>query len=252
MKKHILYIFICLLSLSALANSASQKEFEKGNGLFQKGAYVKAIEAYEQILKQGEESSALYFNLGNAYYKTDNIAAAILNYERAKRLNPSDEDIDFNLKLSNLRVTDKIEPLPEVFFKRWWANMSSMLSTDGWAKVSIGFLFISLFFFIVYTISVSVAIKKLFFFGGFLLIFTGAGSYFLGKFSMDLHYSNQEAILFSPSVYIKSSPDERSTDLFILHEGTKVKILDTVGEWKKIRIDNGNLGWVKANEMKEI
>lgn len=252
MKKHILYIFISLLSLHALGDSLAQKEFKKGNDLFQKGDFAKAISIYEHVLKQGEESSELYFNLGNAYYKTDNTAAAILNYERAKRLNPSDEDIDFNLKLTNLRVTDKIEALPEVFFKRWWAVLSSMLSTDGWAKISIGILFTSLFFFIIYTISVSVALKKLFFFGGILLIFAGAGSYFLGNFSMELHYSNQEAILFSPSVYIKSSPDERSTDLFMLHEGTKVKILDTVGEWKKIRIDNGNLGWAKANEMKEI
>ena len=235
-----------------MAAGVAQKEFEKGNDLFQKGEYAKAIAVYEEILKGGEESPELYFNLGNAYYKTENIPASILNYERAKRLNPNDEDIDFNLKLSNLKVTDKIEAIPEVFFKKWWSRLSGIISTDGWAKLSIGILFISLFFFIIYTVSGNVNLKKLFFFSGILFVFSGVGSYFLGMHSMHLNYGNQEAILFSPSVYVKSSPDERSTDLFILHEGTKVKILDVVGGWKKIRIDNGSLGWIRMNEMKEI
>jgi len=252
MKKNIIYLFLCLLSFSCLAGSSVTQEFDKGNRFFQKGDYQKASQIYESILKQGDESAELYFNLGNAYYKSENIASAILNYERAKRLNPSDEDIDFNLKLANMHITDKIDPLPQVFYKRWWSSFSEIFSTDAWAKISISILFISLLLFILYTTSASTVVKKIFFFGGIMFIFSGICSYFLGQHSMNNHYGNQEAILFSPSVYIKSSPDEKSTDLFMLHEGTKVKILDSIGEWKKIRIENGNLGWAKVSEMKVI
>jgi tetratricopeptide (TPR) repeat protein len=252
MKKLILYLLMGLLHTGLVSADQIHQEFQKGNNFFQKGDYVKAAQTYENILKHGEEAAELYFNLGNAYFKSGNIPASILNYERAKRLDPSDEDIDFNLKLVNLRITDKIEALPEIFFKRWWIELSGLLSTDAWAQASLILFFMSLAFLIVYSISASIGLKKLFFFCGILFIFAGAGSYFLGKQSLQLNYGNEEAILFSQSTYIKSSPDEKSIDAFILHEGTKVRVLDSLGEWKKIRIDNGNQGWVKSAEITEI
>src|SRR5512147_2306099 len=126
-----------LMLLFALAGRADETmlQFEQGNQYYRNAAFADAVKTYELILATGRESAALYYNLGNAYFKMQNMPAAILNYERALRLAPGDEDIRYNLRLANLRVIDKIEPVPELFFVGWWKEILAMYSSATWAMI---------------------------------------------------------------------------------------------------------------------
>ncbi len=253
--QRILLIIITMLFFFAeisYCNDITKETFEQANEAYQNGNYLKSIEYYNQIIENGFIASELYYNLGNAYFKLKKIPEAILNYERAARLDPSDEDIKFNLKIANLQTLDKIEPLPKLFYQQWWEYLANWLSSGTWSIVMICFIwlfFISLagFLFIYSTI-----IKKISFLVAIFSFVFAILSFIFAETNYSEETSKDCAIIFSESVYIKSSPDIESTDLFILHEGTKVEVMEKVGDWIKIKLANGNVGWLPENTIEII
>ncbi len=249
MKYLVLYsILLFGIQLSHAENSS----FEDGNNLFKEGKYQEAIDSYESIINSGLESGALYYNLGNAYYKNNNIPKAILNYERAQLLLPHDKDIKYNLGLCNSKITDKLKTVDEFFLITWFKNLRNKTKSDTWAFISILSFFITIISAGFFLFSRSRSLKQIFFaLGIFLLLFTILTFDFSAN-QKSLLTNRDHAIIFEPSVAIKSSPSDSGTELFILHEGTKVKVIETVGGWNRIQISDGNEGWAPAQTMEVI
>ena len=217
-----------------------------------RGQYQQAITQYEALLKQGA-SADLYYNLGNAYYRTENIPEAVLNYERALLLSPGDRDIRFNLQIARSKTFDKIVPESEMFFVTWYRSLVSMMSVDAWARTALVSLAITIILLLVYLFSERIWLRKAGFFGGvaLLLLFVGA-NIFAWQQKKDL-LNRKGAIIFAPSVTVKSTPAANGTDLFILHEGTKVVITDgSMKEWKEIRLADGKEGWIESKHIRVI
>ena len=248
----ILISSILFLSPLLIFAQANDPLFQKANELYKKSLYDSSAAIYSKILESGMVSQEIYFNLGNSLYKTKKIPQAILNYERALKLAPNDEDIKINLALANLFVVDKIVAVPELFYIRWWTSMSNLLSEYYWSLLSIGFTWLVLASAVLFILSQSRGIRKTIFNIGLTFMFLTVFSFLFGKKQSEHVISNNSAIVFDSSVYIKSSPDEKGVDLFILHEGVKLLILDEIGEWKRIRIANGNEGWIKAESIEII
>lgn len=251
MRTRLISTLVFAVCFTKLFADNSNSFFEQANNFYQQKEYAKAIELYDSVLKSGNESAGLFFNLGNAYFKNGENTLAILNYEKAKKLNPKDEDAEFNLRLANLKVVDKIETLPQLFLVKWWNGFVGMNSSEQWGFYLVislwaGFLFGAIFIF-----TNNFSLKRISFFSMiFVLIITILFSFF--SFSQNKNEQREFAIVFSPNAYIKSAPDEQATDLFILHEGVKVQITDEVGEWKKIKLSDGKIGWMKIEMMEVI
>lgn len=226
--------------------------FERGNQLYLQAKYAEAIALYEQILQSGYENGELYFNLGNANYKTGKIQNAIVNYERAKQLLPRDEDIQFNLQLANLQVVDKIDVVPKLFVYRWFDSLTTAfsLSTMGWIVYAFYLLTLSAFAYLLF--APTFAQKRVSMFAG--IVFSAALLLtMIGLAVQSYKESNTEfAIVMSDVVNIKSSPDSKGNDLFVLHKGLKVQVVDYVNHWRKIRLADGKVGWMPEDECEII
>jgi len=242
---------LSFISLSANASDPAT-EFAKANGFYQKQNYDSAAKIYEQLVSQEYLSTEVYFNLANCYYKLDRISRAILNYERALKINPDDEDAAFNLKVAQLKVVDKIEPVPEIFYVRWIKSVSGTFTTDGWSRFIIGCTWIMFLFAVIYILSARTTIKRIAFVLASFFLIVIVCSWVLSRQSYADHVSQKSAVVMSVSAYVKSSPGDNNTDLFLLHEGTRVDILDEFENWVKIRIANGSVGWLKSSEMEVI
>ncbi len=249
-------VITILLFLSVFLQTAvagpEQLLIAKANRAYAAGAYTDASATYKKVVSMGLESPELYYNLGNTYFKMNDYAYAILWYERAKRLDPANEDIDFNLRVANNKIADKIEPLPELFYKRWYNGIVTLFSTDTWAGTGIIFFLLSLALGAVYMMSRVMMLRKTGFWLGSVMLLFSFFCLFFAWTGHSLVQNANEAILVSPTVTIKSSPDEKSVDLFVLHEGTKVQLKDQIGSWYEIRISNGSVGWIPAAALEKI
>ena len=225
---------------------------KNANRDFTDANFQDAINKYEKIVEQGYESTELYFNLGNAYYKQNVIAKAILNYERALLLNPNDNDIKYNLELTDRWVADKIEVLSVFFFTSWVRGTKNIFSSDNWAIISIISFIVALFFISLYLYTRSISIKKLSFWIGFLVFVISVITFIFSYQQKQKIIENKTAIIINPSVTIKSSPDASGTDLFVLHEGTKVWIEDKISDWNEIKLSDGSKGWLKSEDFEVI
>lgn len=225
---------------------------EKANKAYADGHYSAALELYQQVVKEGYQSADLYYNTGNAYFKTNDLPNAILYYERAKRLDPGSEDISFNLKVANSRISDKIESLPEMFYRRWFISLSAQFSSDAWAKAGIVMFILSLLCAATYIISRILIVRKIGFWMTILSFVVSLIFVIFAYQNFQFIQNQNEAIIFAPTVTIKSSPDDKSIDLFVLHEGTKVKLLDHIGNWWEIKIANGSVGWLPSSSIERI
>lgn len=252
MKKIYLLIIIAALAIMPAFSSTQADLFNKANAFYQKGDFVSAIANYKKIVESGEESPAVYFNLGNAYYKLNKTADAILSFERARLLAPDDEDIEFNLKIANLRTIDRFQTIPSPFFVQWYNSLRSLYSSSTWAVLAVVMFWIAAVSFIAFMILWSVKLRKLTFAVGVLSLLIGVFSLISAHQKYGIESNRDTAIVYQPSVYVKSSPEDKSTDLFILHEGTKIKVLDSVSGWFKIRLANGNLGWLREKSVQII
>jgi len=246
------FIFISLLCIQSLF-ALTSAQLSKGNKAYEEGKFADAIMYYEQIVAEEKlRSAALYFNLGNSYYKLTDYPNAILNYERALRMSPNEADIQYNLDLANGKIEDKIEPLPQLFYKRWYYSFRNAAGQDAWASLflicfALSVLALGLFF-----LSSKSAYKKLGFYGCFA--FLSAALVFISlAFSMR-HWQDiqREAIVFAGSVSVKSSPVESGTGLFVIHSGTKVKITDELGAWRRVKLADGNEGWLQSGDIEEL
>lgn len=248
MKKISLFIAI----FAFVANILAQDLQKQAAAAYTKGNYTQSAEMLETLLKQKGESADLYYNLGNAYYKSDRIADAILNYEKALLLSPGDDDIQHNLEIAKLKTVDKITPVGTFLLTDWLKTFRSQMSSNGWATTAIVFFLIfvlSLFF---YFFAGRIWMKKVAFFGGlFMLLLSIVANYAAYAQKQALEEQTQ-AIVFSPSVVAKSTPDASGTDLFLLHQGTKVTLKEQVGEWTNVELEDGNVGWIQNSNFKPV
>ena len=247
--KKVSAIVLLLLLAPMAANAATKAEADSA---YVNGNYQKAITQYESLLKQGA-SAEIYYNLGNAYYRTENITRAVLNYERALLLSPGDGDIRFNLQIARSKTIDKIVPESEMFFVTWYRSLVNMMSVDGWGRTALVSLALVIVLFLVYLFSARVWMQKVGFFGGgVLLVLFVVSNFFAWQQRQNLLY-RQGAIVVAPSVTVKSTPAQNGTDLFILHEGTKVIITDgSMKNWREVRLADGKKGWIESKKIEVI
>ncbi len=251
MRKIIAIIAIFSIAFSAFA-SVDDSLMQQGNTAYQNGDYELAIDCYHEIISHGNEGAILYYNLGNAYFKAKQTPEALLWYERALRLDPSNEDIKHNIAYANMQITDKIEVLPELFIVRWWNALSKSMTVTGWAMSAVvfgAFLALSIALILVSRrrwFSVTTVVLAL-----FSLIIAIFSLIFASKESK--RYIRQpEAIVMQSVVNAKGTPNETGTSLFVIHEGLKVAVTDRVGTWVEIRLPNGEKGWVEAATVEII
>ncbi|MBW6460875.1 MAG: tetratricopeptide repeat protein [Bacteroidales bacterium] len=227
-------------------------QMESANQAYLASDFSLAAEQYEQIIISGYESAALYFNLGNAYFKLNQVPAAILYYEKALKLDPADESIRFNVELANSRIIDKIDPLPELFLRTWFRNARNLFSSDLWAKAGVACFIMLLIAILIFLAASSVMVRKISFWAG-VFLFVSLSFSMLFSISSYRDYSQKKTgIIFTPTVTVKSSPNENSVDLFVIHEGTRVFITDRVENWSEVRLINGNIGWLKTETYRPI
>ena len=237
----------CLLPLSSHALTKADADSS-----YVRGEYQQAIKEYESLLKNGA-SADLYYNLGNAYYRTENITKAVLNYERALLLSPSDRDIRFNLQMARSKTIDKITPEQEMFFITWYRSLVNLASVDGWARTALWALALAIVLALLYLFSDRIWLRKVGFFGALFLIAIFVFSNIFAHQQKELLVNRKGAIVTASSVTVKSTPDKKGTDLFILHEGTKVTITDSsMREWKGVRLADGKEGWIETKQIELI
>jgi tetratricopeptide (TPR) repeat protein len=217
------------------------------------GMYGMALEYYRYVIDTlNEESAALYYNMGNTSFRRNDLASAILYYEKALKLAPNDDDIIFNLGLANSRIPDKIEPVPEMLLVRWYKKITHLLTPNQWTYITLGALAISLIFLALYFVAYNIVIRKVGFWMGVVLFLFFIFSLTISYQTATEQTARNTGIVFSASLTVKSSPEESSADLFVLHEGAKVWILDQLSGWYKIKIANGSVGWIPAKEIEVI
>jgi tetratricopeptide (TPR) repeat protein len=249
----IFYASLLTINFVSLSGQESQMErFNEGARLYSSGKYKEALETWQSVYSTGIRSANLDYNIGNAAFKLNYIPDAILFYERALLLKPGDEDIQYNLQIARTLVVDKFVEIPELFFVKWYNYLSLSLSTNSWAKISIICFILFLSSLSLYIYSSRYNRKVSGFWLAIILIVASLSSLAFSVRNKNLIYYNSKAIIFSPLVNGKSSPDNSGKDLFVLHEGTKVTIEDEVGGWYEIRLSDGNKGWIPANSFRKI
>lgn len=248
--KRLFNIILALLFTTTLV--AQEDLLRKANELYTKDQFTEAIEVYNQILMANVESPEVYFNLGNAYYKTKQYPKAILNYERAQLLSPEDEDIAFNLQVANQNVVDSIQELPGIFIVRWWNSLVNSQTTDTWALISIISFLLFLTLAGVYFFARSGDIRRTAFWIACLFLTTSTFSWSFAAQQKSRLVDHTFAIVMQPSVTIKSSPSEKGTNLFVVHEGLKVKVTDKLGDWLEVRLADGKKGWLMTESIERI
>lgn len=241
----LLLMLIIPCGASAITKQNADMEYQKGN-------YQQAIKDYQEILQKGV-SADIYYNLGNAYYRTDNIAQSILAYERALRLSPGDEDIRFNLQFVRSKTIDKITPESEMFFVTVYKSMVNFTSVDHWAVTAIVSLAVALLLLLLYLFGSKLVLRKIGFFGAAILLVVFLLSNLFAWQQKKSFEDNSGAIVTAPTVSVKKIPADNSDDSFVIHEGTKVYIIDrSMKNWRQIRLDDGREGWMRVGTIEEI
>ena len=248
----LLHISILCLSCLGIFAQSPMERFEKANELYQSKEFEAAIEVYESLLSEGKVSADLHYNLANAHYRNRELAIAILHYEKALKLEPNMADARHNLEFANSRTVDKVESPPKLFFYRWWDSLIHLCSCNDWGLLSILFLALFTIGLGLYFFLMKAALKKLSFYTSIACLVLFLLSWLIAAQNQNSMEESNYAIILSPTVNINSSPSEGSSKLFVLHEGTKVKLGDQSDEWREISLPNGNEGWVKLSVLGEI
>lgn len=248
-KKMMSVVFVIMTMLPMTTMAVTKAEADSA---YADQKYGEAITLYEELLKQGV-SADLYYNLGNAYFRTENITRAVINYERALLLSPGDGDIRFNLQMARSKTIDKITPESEMFFVTWYNSVANLMSVDGWAYTALFAMAIAIILALLYLFSTSIGIRKIGFYGGVIaiIVFILANVF---AYEQEEKLTNRNgAIIISSSVNVKSTPAKNGTDLFVLHEGTKVIVTDnSMTDWKEIVLADGKEGWVETKQIEMI
>ena len=245
-------IAILILMVFQVAAQTPAQLFEQGNKHYADGRYQEAVDAYKKALDSDQESAAIYYNLANAHYKLTNIAPSIYYYEKAKQLAPGDKEIRNNASFAQKMKIDAITPLPENTFKRWFNNILNLMTTDGWGYTTVVLVFLFVAFFLAYYFSFGTSKKRTFFVGSFLSLLLGIFALVFAYNAFAKAEKDNPAIVFAVEVEVKSEPNLASTEAFTLHEGTKVMVLESVENWKKILLVDGKTGWIPATDIREL
>ncbi|RKE98654.1 SH3 domain-containing protein [Ichthyenterobacterium magnum] len=247
-----LVFYILTYFISTIAIAQNDALFNEGNALYNNGNYTEALDKYKTILNSGEHSAELYFNIANAHYKLNHIAPSIYNYEKALLLAPNDADIKNNAAFARNMTVDAIDVLPKVGFSKLLSNITHTFSFDVWAGLAVVFILGFVFLFINYYFSNYTSSKRMsFVFSSLcLLLSLVALSFAFHKYNLDDNYN--PAIVFAQASDVKSEPNLRSDEAFQLHEGTKVQVLDSVNDWRKIKLSDGKTGWIISDDIKLI
>lgn len=226
-------------------------KFEAANTAYENSQFDDAITYYEQIIASGYESDVLYFNLGNAYFKTNNTPKAILNYEKAKKLNPTDEDIAFNIEFSNLYIKDQYNPVPDFIIDRIYNRLVHSAASNTWAYVSILFFVLTWVAFLLFLFSKIIIRRKIAFLAAIFFIVFSISS-FIFSLNMKNYFENPNSAIMMEISTLKSSPQTDGTDLFIINPGVKLTIENKNDEWFEVKLPNGVKGWVKQEVVELI
>ncbi len=245
-------VLIVVLLLSFLSSAQNNALFEQGKQQYKSQNYQEAIATWKKIIENGQHSSDLYFNLGNAYYKINKIGPAIYYYEKALQLNPNDAEIKNNLLFAKNARIDVIEPLPETLFHKWYVAVSGLLTYTGWAIASVVFSFLVTLLFLLYYFSFSEGKKRLFFITSLVALLFLIGSFTMAFLTYSDSKNNHPAIVFSESTQVKTEPNMGSETAFTIHEGTKVQVLEKEDNWAHILLENGKEGWVPSEDINEL
>lgn len=252
MRSRVFHIAVLLLLPVALMAQPVEETFERGNVLFRDGKFAEAATAYERILAQGVASAEIYFNMGNTYYRTGEIGRAILNYERAAVLAPGDPDVKHNLELANLRTLDRLERVPEIFLISWLRALGSLLPFS----VLVGLVALSwiVLFLALAVMNLALGLRLVSWMrwtvlGAIILLVLSGSLVLVQALEQSGH---DEAIVLAKVATAKTSPDGESADAFVIHEGLKLELGDQVGEWVKITLSDGKVGWIRSGECVRI
>ena len=241
---------ICHLSFSPLrAQNVTKAEADSA---YARQQYQQAIRDYEALLTEGV-SAELYYNLGNAYYRSENITRAIINYERALLLSPGDGDIRHNLRIARQKTVDKVVPSSEFFVVTWYRALSNLMGVDSWGWMALVTLALGLLLMLLYLFSSRVALQKVGFFGTVVMVALFLLSSLFAYQQKRMLSHRTGAIITQSAVTVKSTPAANGTELFVLHEGTRVDIIDdTMKDWKEVRLPDGKEGWMETKAMEVI
>ena len=252
------YMIAFLMIVVPSAASAQQSEYvdslwNGANQAYTEGRWEDAVAGYDMISGMGLESAALYCNTGDAYFKSGNIPMAILNYERALKLDPSYGDAQYNLELLSGMIQDRIDPVPEFILKVWASKVCRLMNSNSWAVTFLVLLALTMAMVLLFVLSPSVAGRRTGFFTGIVLLLMAASSLSFSLWQKNDYVKVEGAIVMRPVSSVKSSPSsESSQDLFVLHEGTKVKVIDQVGSWNNIELADGRQGWIPSSDIEAI
>ncbi|MCM1311992.1 MAG: tetratricopeptide repeat protein [Bacteroides sp.] len=259
MKRYCLFMtlmFACLCMFAQTLGRGTKIEGatkEAADKLYGSEKYEEAAEYYESLIANDGVASELYYNLGNCYYKLSDIPHAILNYERALLLDPGDADIRENLAIARGKTIDKVTPPSEMFFVSWWYNLVNTMSISKWLSVAVVAFILMLSGIFVYAFFSRLLVRKIGIYGAFVLFFVVLLSNFSACSQRRQLSDRHSAIIISPVVAVKSSPSESSTDLFIIHEGSKVEITDSsVKGWREVKFEEGKMGWLPVEAIEVI
>ncbi len=252
------YMTALLMMIVPAAASAQQNEYvdslwNEANNAYTEGRWEDAVAGYDMISGMGLESAALYCNTGDAYFKSGKIPMAILNYERALKLDPSYQDAQYNLELLGSMIQDRIDPVPEFILSVWAKNVCRLMDSNAWAVTFLVLLALTMAMALLFVLSSSVAGRRTGFFTGIVLLLMAASSLSFSIWQKNDYMKVDSAIVMRPVSSVKSSPSsESSQDLFVLHEGTKVKVIDQVGSWNNIELADGRQGWIPSSDIELI
>lgn len=239
-------------SAETAALSSGDVLWDRANTAYINGDFRTAADTYEELLAEGRVSVKLYYNLANAYFKEGRLGKAILCYRRALRLSPGNGDVRYNLSVAEARTKDNIERIPEFFFSVWMRGVRHTMGSTAWTLLSLLFLAGALAFVLLYLLAQRLSLRKTGFYGTLAaaVLFVVTASFAASSRREMLDRS--AAVVMPASVAVKSSPDKSATDLFLLHEGTVVRIVDRLGEWCEVVIDDGKKGWLESHKIEVI
>ena len=253
MKRILIYTVLLVMAVVARgAEPTSLERWEAGNRAYSSRDYANAIAEYKAILEGGEYSAELYYNLANAYFKADSLGKAILYYNKALRIDPSQEDFIHNLAFAEVRTKDKVAQEPEFFLSSWARALRNSLSCTAWSVMSLVALGLFLAFVLLFLLASAIKVRKAGFFGALCALVLGVAVTAFAIPSRNNMLHHDEAIVMASAISIKSSPDLSATDLFVLHEGTKVRIVSVVDDWREVVLVDGKKGWIEAKNIEEI
>lgn len=248
--KHFLFIF--LFSISLIGFSQNETLFEAGKEHYKNGKFQQAAQAWLQVLENGAHSASLYYNLGNAHYKLNQIGPSIYYYEKALQLAPNNTDIKNNLAFAENAKIDVIEPLPKTLFSKWYNGISGIFTYNGWAVTAVFFAILFAMLFLFYYFSLSEKRKRLFFSGSLICAVLLLGTLAMAFNTYGASQKQDPAIVFATQAQVKSEPNMGSNTAFTLHEGTKVEIIAKDADWARIRLADGKDGWIPFSGLKRL